>query len=108
MRATCRMTAAIVVPVVTVVTLMLANHATAQVRVPDAGMAAVGGDVGFYLPRGDFEAAPTVAGSYEYYFTPRVSVRTSLGWTNPHFAFSDHDSLRPTTIRHQPRRLDPG
>lgn len=100
MRATFRMTAATVVTVVLMMMAMmsLADNANAQVRVPDAGMAAVGGDVGFYLPGDDFNPAPTIAGSYEYYFTPRVSLRTSLGWTNPHFDFNDNDSLRQTRL----------
>lgn len=91
MRATCTVTVAIVV---TTVMMMLAGNANAQVRVPDAEMSAVGGDVGLFFPGDDFESAPTLVGSYEYYFTPRVSLRASLGFTDPDFDFDVNRSLR--------------
>ena len=37
---------------------------------------------------------PNVEGFYEYYFTPRTSVRVGLGWANPEFDREEDDSLR--------------
>jgi opacity protein-like surface antigen len=71
-----------------VLCLFLATEAGAQARVPDYGMSAVGGDIGFFLPSDDeLEAGLTLAGNYEYYFTPRLSLRATFGWTNPESEF---------------------
>lgn len=51
-------------------------------RVPDAGMAAIGGWIGASLPTdASFKNGIELAGNVEGYVTPRVSVRGQLGWT---------------------------
>ena len=64
-------------------------------RMPAQGSAAVGGEFGVFLPAQD-ELGPGLAldGFYEYYLTPRTSVRTGLGWANPDFDRESEDSLR--------------
>jgi hypothetical protein len=60
-----------------------AAPAFAQARVPDTQMMAVGVDVGVLWP-GDFlEPGPVVNALWEYYFSPRTGIRTTLGWANP-------------------------
>jgi opacity protein-like surface antigen len=66
--------------------------AAAQGRVPTTDSGAVGGDVGIFLARdADLNNGLALEGFYEYYFTPRVSVRTGLGWANPQY----HDNRDP-------------
>jgi hypothetical protein len=36
----------------------------------------------------------TLEGFFEYYLTPRTSIRTGLGYSNPEFDREDEDSLR--------------
>src|SRR5206468_5105940 len=61
--------------------------AEAQERVPHARSQAVGFDVGAFLPTSDtgdqLDIAPPLTGFYEYYVTPRVSLRGTAGWTRP-------------------------
>ena len=75
--------------------------AFAQERVPYAGSMATGFDVGIFVPRSD-ELSNSLAlnGTYEFYFTPRISVRAGLGWANPGFSVGAIDSLMqvPLTI----------
>lgn len=68
-------------------------------RVPATDSAAVGGDVGLFLPR-DSQLGPglTLEGFYEYYFEPRTSVRLGLGWANPNFDREDEDTLRHVRV----------
>lgn len=67
--------------------------------VPTTDSAAIGGDVSFFFPRsGALDAGPTLEGFYEYYFTPRGSVRLGLGWLNPGFAGENDDSLRTVRV----------
>jgi opacity protein-like surface antigen len=64
-------------------------------RVPTTDSAAVGGDIGLFLPRDDtLSGGPTLEGFYEYYFEPRTSVRLGMGWANPKFDRDDEDSMR--------------
>jgi opacity protein-like surface antigen len=69
------------------IVLMAAMPATAAAqRVPAANSGAVGGDVGVFLPRdSQLSSGLSLEGFYEYYFTPRVSIRTGLGWSNPQY-----------------------
>jgi hypothetical protein len=56
----------------------------AQRRVPDTEMWAVGGDLGVFLPTEDgLDNALELQAFAEYYFTPRASLRTGFGWTEP-------------------------
>jgi len=73
--------------------LLLLGSAQAQTNVPDTDMSAVSGNAGFYFPKDIFETGATLEGTYEYYFSPRVGIRTGLGWTDPNFEESG-DSLR--------------
>lgn len=64
------------------IALLLASAGTAQAqsRVPSEGMIAVGGDAGFFVAREAFDTGATLAGSAEYWVTPRLSVRGQVGW----------------------------
>ena len=64
-------------------------------RVPHTDSAAVGGDVGIFIPRQDgMKWGPALEGFYEYYFEPRTSVRIGLGWAKPRFDPAEEDSVR--------------
>jgi hypothetical protein len=81
------------------VLLALPSAALAQRRVPATGSAAIGGDVGIFLPSDDsLDAGPTLEGFYEYYLSPRLSIRTGAGWSNPKDAREHADSLRHIRI----------
>ena len=68
--------------------------AMAQRRVPRTGSSAIGFEAGAFLPNADgLDNAPLIGGFYEYYVTPRVSLRGSVSWSEPSFAGST-DSLR--------------
>ena len=76
----------------------VASGAAAQGRVPATDTGAIGGEVGIFLPRAEvLDSGPVLEGFYEYYFTPRTSVRVGMGWMNPSFEREEDDSLR--TIR---------
>jgi hypothetical protein len=73
--------------------------ASAQRRVPAAESGAVIGDVGIFFPRSEaLDAAPVLHGFYEYYFTPRGSLRVGLGWANPSWAQRDDEGLRTLRV----------
>jgi outer membrane protein with beta-barrel domain len=73
--------------------------ASAQRRVPAAESGAVSGDVGIFLPRSEaLDAGPLLQGFYEYYFTPRGSLRLGLGWQNPSWSGRDDEKLRTVRI----------
>jgi len=46
--------------------------------VPAAGVMAVGGEVGLFVPDDVFEPTPIVGGFFEYYPTARLSLRPSV------------------------------
>ena len=74
--------------------------ATAQERAPHTGSTAVGLDAGAFIPRdGQFDVAPIVNVLLEYYVTPRVSLRTDFGLTDPGFSRESTDSLRQIPLR---------
>jgi opacity protein-like surface antigen len=77
--------------------------AEAQERIPHARSQAVGFDVGAFLPTsntGDqLDNAPPLSGLYEYYVTPRVSLRGSAGWTRPSVSGSSIDQVRMVPLR---------
>jgi hypothetical protein len=81
-----------------VFTLIVAcpSVAVAQRRLPAAASGAVGGDLGVFIAReAGLGSGLSLDGFYEYYFTPRTSVRLGLGWANPSY---DHDTNR--RLRH--------
>jgi len=74
--------------------------AAAQERAPHTGSTAVGVDAGVFMPRdGQLDPAPIVNLLLEYYVTPRVSLRTDFGVTNPGFVRESSDSLRQFPLR---------
>ena len=74
--------------------------AVAQERAPHAGSTAVGVDVGAFLPmEGQLDNALVVNALLEYYLTPRVSLRTAFGLTDPGFGAESSDSLRQIPLR---------
>jgi hypothetical protein len=78
-------------------TSSLAQRASA--RVPAEGSMAAGGEVGF-LASGDDDLTPSpvVAGFFEYYFTPRLSIRPGLTFLDAGFDREDDDSLRQARL----------
>jgi opacity protein-like surface antigen len=73
---------------------------SAQERAPHTGATAVGVDVGAFMPRdGQLDPALIVNALIEYYVTPRVSVRTDFGLTDPGFSRESTDSLRQIPLR---------
>jgi hypothetical protein len=74
--------------------------AVAQERAPHTGSTAVGIDVGTFIPTEDqLDNALIVNALLEYYLTPRVSLRTDFGLTDPGFARESSDSLRQIPLR---------
>ena len=64
-------------------------------QTPRTDSAAVGGDIGVFIPRADgLDNGLNLEGFYEYYLSPRTSVRLGLGWMNPKSEFEDEDSIR--------------
>jgi Outer membrane protein beta-barrel domain len=81
--------------------VLSASFVTAQERVPHKGSVAAGIDIGTFVPADDaFDPALLVNGLYEYYVTPRVSLRTEVGWANPGL------SRTPVELRQIPLRFD--
>jgi opacity protein-like surface antigen len=74
--------------------------AAAQERAPHTGSTAVGIDVGTFMPTdSQLDNALIVNALLEYYVTPRVSLRTDFGLTDPGFARESTDSLRQIPLR---------
>lgn len=74
--------------------LVVIGSAAAQPRVPDTEMTAIGGDAGLFAPTQALQPTATVAGFYEYYLSPRRSVRIAAGWADPVF------DREPGSLRH--------
>src|SRR5437867_423244 len=75
-------------------------RATGQERTPTAGSAAIGIDVGAFVPpAADMNNSLLLNVLYEYYVTPRVSLRTDVGWASPSFNSGGISSLRTVPIR---------
>lgn len=84
---------------IAVALVTLPSMVQAQGRVPTTDSAAIGGDVGIFMPRSDaLEPGLSLDGFYEYYFAPRTSIRLGLGWTNPGFEFEPDTSLRHVRV----------
>ena len=90
-----------VLGIVVVASSMVApGMAAAQERAPHTGSTAVGLVAGAFIPRdGQLDVAPIVSVLLEYYVTPRVSLRTDFGVTNPSFVRESSDSLRQIPLR---------
>jgi hypothetical protein len=74
--------------------------AAAQERAPHTGSTAVGIDVGVFVPNDDqLDKALVVNALIEYYVSPRVSLRTDFGLTDPGFRRESSDSLRQIPLR---------
>jgi opacity protein-like surface antigen len=72
--------------------------ALAQERSPHTGSTAVGFDVGMFMPKDDrLDTAPVLGALFEYYLTPRVSVRSGFGYADPSYA--GNNSLREVPLR---------
>lgn len=64
-------------------------------QTPQTDSAAVGGDIGIFLPRAEeLKSGLNLEGFYEYYLSPRTSIRLGLGWMNPKSEFENDDSTR--------------
>ena len=78
-------------------------HAQRRGRTPHTESTAVGFDVGAFAPSlagsKQLDNAPEVSGLYEYYLTPRASIRVSAGWSNPSIKNSSTDSVRMIPLR---------
>ena len=82
------------IPVILLTALFPAS-ASAQRRVPARDAAAVGGEIGVMAPVDDaLDSGVALEGFYEYYFSPRTSMRVGAGWAEPGFAGRDDLSLR--------------
>lgn len=84
---------------VIVLGLMGAGVAAAQERAPHAGQVATGVDFGAFIPKeSQLETAPIINVNLEYYFRPRISIRTGFGLTDPGFSRESTDSLRQVPL----------
>jgi hypothetical protein len=86
--------------IISVLALLLALPASSFAqRVPDEGTMAAGAEFGF-LASGDddLEGSPILGGFFEYYFTPRLSIRPGLTFLDADFDSEDDDSLRQVRI----------
>lgn len=66
--------------ILTLILVASPSAAMAQ-RLPATNSGAIGGDGGLFMGR--LSARPTLEGFYEYYFSPRNSLRIGLGWARP-------------------------
>jgi opacity protein-like surface antigen len=66
---------------------------------PHEDAAAIGGEVGVFLPKQDgMSTGLALEGFYEYYLTARDSLRVGAGWANPKFERESEDSVRQVRI----------
>ena len=86
----------VTIPLLVLLAAFIPAMAEAQGRTPRTDSAAIGGDIGIFRPSDD-ELKPNVSldGFYEYYLSPRTSLRLGLGWTNP-----EYDRDPEATVRH--------
>jgi hypothetical protein len=85
-------------PIIAGAMALLPAVAEAQ-RTPRTGSAAIGADVGVFRPSEDaLDSGLALDGLYEYYMSPRVSLRLGLGWTNPAYDGSNDEHLRYVRI----------
>jgi len=73
--------------------------ARAQRRVPHTESTAVGFEAGAFVPTADsLDNGPILGGFYEYYVTPRVSLRAAASWSDVPFKESASGSIRQVPI----------
>jgi hypothetical protein len=85
--------------IVATLVLILSTSALAQSRVPSEGSMAAGAEAGFFASADDdLDLSPIVGGFFEYYFTPRLSLRPGIALLDPDFDRNDEDSLRQVRI----------
>ena len=90
----------IITSMVLVLLAVVPSASQAQEGQPLAGTSAIGFDVGALVPRSDeLSGSLFLNGLYEYYLTPRVSLRGDIGWTNPGFATGAVDTLMQIPLR---------
>jgi len=64
-------------------------------QTPRTDSAAVGADVGVFLPKADgLKSGLVLDAFYEYYLSPRTSLRLGGDWMNPKFDNGEDDSIR--------------
>jgi hypothetical protein len=81
-------------PLLALVIALFPQTAEAQ-RTPRTDSAAVGGEIGVFRPAADaLEPSLSLDGFYEYYLSPRTSLRLGLGWTDPGDQRESDESLR--------------
>jgi hypothetical protein len=74
--------------------------AMAQGRVPHTESSSIGLDVGAFMGSGNGVGnTPVISGFYDYYLTPRVSIRPSVAWFDSDINGSGIDSLRQVPVR---------
>lgn len=82
-------------PIIAAALMLAPVMAEAQGRTPRTDSAAVGLDVGLFRPNEDaLESGVSLDAFYEYYLSPRTSVRWGAGWTAPEYAAEPDESLR--------------
>jgi len=83
--------------------ILVFSAASAQAqRVPATESTAIGGEVGLFFPNDErLDRDIELGVTYEYYLSPRVSLRVGFAHTDPEFEREQDDSLRQ-------RRLDLG
>jgi hypothetical protein len=85
---------------VLVLLAVVPSASRAQEGLPVSGTSAVGFDVGALAPMSDeLSGSLFLNGLYEYYLTPRVSLRGDIGWTNPAFDVGAVNSLMQIPLR---------
>jgi opacity protein-like surface antigen len=73
--------------------------ALAQERLPNTGTTAVGIDFGYLVPSDDqLDTTMNVGAMFEYYLTPRVSLRTGFGISDSELAANEVNSLRQVPL----------
>jgi hypothetical protein len=76
-------------------TIVAAIPASGYAQTPRTDSAAVGAEVGIFMPKDDgFKSDLELNAFYEYYLSPRTSVRLGGGWMNPKSKTEDEDSMR--------------
>jgi hypothetical protein len=81
-------------PLLAIALTLVPSLAAAQ-RTPRTDSAAVGVDVGVFRPDADaLDPSLSLDGFYEYYVSPRTSLRLGLGWTSPGYDAEPDESLR--------------
>jgi hypothetical protein len=88
------MTRFLTFPLLALAIALFPQTAEAQ-RTPRTDSAAVGSEIGVFRPAADaLDPSLSLDGFYEYYLSPRTSLRLGLGWTDPGDQRESDESLR--------------